>query len=100
LIARSDRQAEAANFIHTAMQTYDVQAVDTLLGEIEPPEILMQTLTDRKIAEEQRKTYEVQRISQTQHQELVRETSLADIQREAVAQAAPQLLFGFGFSYP
>ncbi len=84
LIARSDRQAEAADFIRTAMQSYDVQAVDTLLGQIEPPETLMQTLTDRKIAEEQRKTYEVQRISQTQRQELVRETSLADIQREVV----------------
>ncbi|WP_055076281.1 SPFH domain-containing protein [Pseudanabaena sp. 'Roaring Creek'] len=84
LIARSDRQAEAADFIRTAMQAYDVQAVDTLLGQIEPPETLMQTLTDRKIAEEQRKTYEVQRISQTQRQELVRETSLADIQREVV----------------
>ncbi|MCE2888864.1 MAG: SPFH domain-containing protein [Pseudanabaena sp.] len=84
LIARSDRQAEAADFIRTAMQSYDVQAVDTLLGQIEPPETLMQTLTDRKIAEEQRKTYEVQRISQTQRQELVRETSLADIQRDVV----------------
>ena len=84
LIARSDRQAEAADFIRSAMQAYDVQAVDTLLGQIEPPETLMQTLTDRKIAEEQRKTYEVQRISQTQRQELVRETSLADIQREVV----------------
>lgn len=70
LIARSDRQAEAADFIRTAMQSYDVQAVDTLLGQIEPPETLMQTLTDRKIAEEQRKTYEVQRISQTQPQEM------------------------------
>jgi uncharacterized membrane protein YqiK len=84
LIARSDRQAEAADFIRAAMQAYDVQAVDTLLGQIEPPETLMQTLTDRKIAEEQRKTYEVQRISQTQRQELVRETSLADIQRDVV----------------
>jgi uncharacterized membrane protein YqiK len=84
LIARSDRQAEAADFIHTALQSYDVHAVDTLLGQIAPPETLMQTLTDRKIAEEQRKTYEVQRISQTQRQELVRETSLADIQREIV----------------
>ena len=84
LIARSDRQAEAAEFIRNAMHSYDVQAVDTLLGQIDPPESLMQTLTDRKIAEEQRKTYEVQRISQTQRQELVRETSLADIQREVV----------------
>jgi uncharacterized membrane protein YqiK len=84
LIARSERQAEAADFIRTALRAYDVQAVDTLIGEIIPPEALMQTLTDRKIAEEQQKTYEVQRVAQTQRQELVRETSLADIQQSVV----------------
>jgi uncharacterized membrane protein YqiK len=61
-----------------------VQAVDTLIGLITPPPALMQTLTDRKIAEEQQKTYEVQRIAETQRQELVRETALANIQQEVV----------------
>lgn len=84
LIARSERQVEAAEFIRTALRAYDVQAVDTLIGAIVPPDTLMQTLTDRKIAEEQQKTYEVQRIAQTQRQELVRETSLADIQQSVV----------------
>ncbi len=41
-------------------------------------------MTDRKIAEEQEKTYVTQRIAQTQRQELVRETALADIQKEVV----------------
>jgi uncharacterized membrane protein YqiK len=41
-------------------------------------------LTDRKIAEEQEKTYMTQRTAQTQRQELVRETALADIQKEVV----------------
>ncbi|MEI6429098.1 MAG: hypothetical protein WCO45_12045, partial [Pseudanabaena sp. ELA607] len=36
------------------------------------------------IAQEQEKTYEVQRLAQTQRQELVRETSLADIQQQVV----------------
>jgi len=40
----------------------------------------MQTLTDRKIAEEQRKTFEVQEVAQKQRQQLVRETEMADIQ--------------------
>lgn len=84
LIARSERQVEAAQYIRTALRAYDVQAVDTLIGSIVPPGELMQTLTDRKIAEEQQKTYEVQRIAQTQRQELVRETSLADIQQQVV----------------
>ena len=84
LIARSERQAEAAEHVRQALRAYDVQAVDTLIGLITPPPELMQTLTDRKIAQEQQKTYEVQRLAQTQRQELVRETALADIQKEVV----------------
>src|SRR5204862_1861998 len=44
----------------------------------------MTTQTDRKIAEEQRKTYETQRAAQEQRQQLVRQTSLADIQHQVV----------------
>ena len=84
LIARSERQAEAAEHIHKAIGAYDVQAIDTLIGDITPPGELMQTLTDRKLAEEQRKTYEVQQAAQTQRQQLVRETAKADIQSEVV----------------
>jgi uncharacterized membrane protein YqiK len=84
LIARSERQAEAAEYVRQALRAYDVQAVDTLIGLITPPPELMQTLTDRKIAEEQEKTYVTQRIAQTQRQELVRETALADIQQSVV----------------
>lgn len=84
LSARSERQAEAAEFIKVALRIYDVQAIDTLIGDIEPPAALMQTQTDRKIADEQRKTYEVQQMAQTQRQQLVRETALADIQQEMV----------------
>jgi uncharacterized membrane protein YqiK len=84
LSARSERQAEAAEFIKVALRSYDVQAIDTLIGDIQPPATLMQTQTDRKIAEEQRKTYEVQQMAQTQRQQLVRETALAEIQQEMV----------------
>ena len=84
LTARSERQAEAAEYIKTALRAYDVQAIDTLIGDIKPPASLMQTQTDRKIAEEERKTYEVQQMAQTQRQQLVRETALANIQQEMV----------------
>ncbi|RCJ24470.1 band 7 protein [Nostoc sp. ATCC 43529] len=84
LTARSERQAEAAEYIKTALRAYDVQAIDTLIGDIQPPASLMQTQTDRKIAEEERKTYEVQQLAQTQRQQLVRETALANIQQEMV----------------
>lgn len=85
LTARSERQSEAAEYIKTALRAYDVQAIDTLIGDIQPPATLMQTQTDRKIAEEERKTYEVQQMAQTQRQQLVRETALANIQQEMVS---------------
>jgi uncharacterized membrane protein YqiK len=84
LSARSQRQVEAAEHIRTALAAYDVQAIDTLIGDINPPAQLMQTQTDRKIAEEQRKTYEMQEAAQKQRQQLVRQTSLADIQHQVV----------------
>ncbi len=84
LIARSERQSEATEYIKTALRSYDVQAIDTLIGDINPPASLMQTQTDRKIAQEQQKTYEVQQMAQTQRQQLVRETALADIQQDMV----------------
>jgi uncharacterized membrane protein YqiK len=84
LSARSERQREAAEHIRAAIRTYDVQAIDTLIGDITPPVALMETQTDRKIAQEQEKTFEVQQAAQRQRQQLVRETALADIQQEMV----------------
>jgi uncharacterized membrane protein YqiK len=84
LNARSDRQKEATLHVGQAIRAYDVEAIDTLIGKITPPVALMQTLTDRKIAEEQNKTYQVQQEAQAQRQQLVRATALADIQQEMV----------------
>jgi uncharacterized membrane protein YqiK len=84
LNARSDRQEEATVHVGKAIRAYDVEAIDTLIGKIVPPPALMQTLTDRKIAEEQNKTYQVQREAQSQRQELVRATAQADIQQQMV----------------
>ncbi len=84
LSARSQRQVDAAGHIRIALAAYDVQAIDTLIGDIHPPGELMQTQTDRKIAEEQRKTYEAQEAAQKQRQQLVRQTALAEIQQQIV----------------
>jgi regulator of protease activity HflC (stomatin/prohibitin superfamily) len=84
LSARTQRQTEATQHIRAALKEYDVEAIDTLIGDITPPEALMKTQTDRKIAEEQQKTYEMQESAEKQRQQLVRQTSLADIQHEVV----------------
>lgn len=82
LTNRTERQKEARDHIAKAIQLYDVQSVDTLIGDITPPPELMKTLTDRKLAEEQRKTFTVQQTSETTRQELERQRALADKQRE------------------
>ena len=82
--ARSQRQTMATDHIREALATYNVEAIDTLIGDITPPAQLMQTQTDRKIAEEQKATYETQEAAQKQRQLLVRETAQADIQNDVV----------------
>jgi uncharacterized membrane protein YqiK len=84
LSARSDRQREAFAHIRGAVAAYDVECIDTLIGDIEPPAELMKTQTDRKIAEELQVTYDVQRQAQVQRQTLERETAIAGMQAEVV----------------
>jgi uncharacterized membrane protein YqiK len=84
LSARSERQAQAFANIRTAVETYDVECIDTLIGDIVPPAELMKTQTDRKIADEMRRTFEAQREAQIKRQDLERETAIANMQAEVV----------------
>ncbi len=84
LSTRKERQQSAREHIKAVLDEYNVNAVDTLIGDIVPPEALMKTLTDRKLAEEQQKTYQTQKIAQEQRQGVEKETAIADIQKEIV----------------
>jgi len=79
---RAERQREARQHITDAIKEYDVQSVDSLIGDITPPHELMVTLTARKIAEEQQKTFVVEEQTQRTRQELERQKALADKQKE------------------
>ena len=81
---RQARQKEAREAISLALQEYNVGAVDTLIGDITPPESLMKTLTDRKIAEQETVTYETQRGAQEIRQKLQQATAMADTQAKVV----------------
>ena len=85
LDARSKRQEEAKQRISEVLTEYNVHAVDTLIGDITPPAELMKPLTDRKIASEQQKTFNVQMEAQKVNQTLQKETALAEIQPKVVA---------------
>jgi uncharacterized membrane protein YqiK len=84
LTQRTERQREARTHISEAILEYDVQSVDTLIGDITPPQELMATLIARKIAEEQQKTFVTEEKTQRTRQELERQKALADKQKELV----------------
>jgi len=84
LSTRKERQDAAKKRISEVLDQYNVNGVDTLIGDIVPPESLMKTLTDRKIAEEQNTTYETQKRAEVTRQTLEKETAVADMQKEIV----------------
>ncbi len=84
LKSRKERQEAARSHIGKVLDQYNVYGVDTLIGDIVPPESLMKTLTDRKLAEEQKVTYETQMKAQETRQTLEKETAIAEIQKEIV----------------
>lgn len=87
LMERTARQEEAGNKIRDAIKAHDVEAVDTLIGDINPPEELMKTLTDQKVAERQVATFKKQQEAQEARQELERAQAEADT-RATVVQAS------------
>ncbi len=82
--SRTQRQETARKYIGEVLSQYNVNAVDTLIGDIVPPESLMKTLTDRKLAEEQKVTYDTQKMAQETRQALEKETAIAEIQKDIV----------------
>jgi len=84
LTNRSQRQEDAKAQISEVLSAYNVEGVDTLIGDIVPPEALMKTLTDRKIAEEEKTTYEIQRNAQIERKEFESAKAGADMQPDVV----------------
>lgn len=85
LKSRTEMQQKASGYVHDALKQYDVEAVDTLIGDIVLPANLLATQTERKLAEEMQKTYEVQGTSQKQKEALNRQTAITEMQQSVVA---------------
>ncbi|WP_428330407.1 SPFH domain-containing protein [Mucilaginibacter sp.] len=84
LANRIQRQDDAKMHISKVLHDYNVVGVDTLIGDIVPPAALMKTLTDRKIAEQEKITYEIQRNAQVERKEFESAKAGADMQPEVV----------------
>ncbi len=82
---RTKRQEEAKVRISATLNEYNVVAVDTLIGDMSPPEELMKTLTDRKIAEEQQSTFATQMTTEDARTKLQKAKALADTQADVVS---------------
>lgn len=94
LSSRKERQDAAKAAITEVLTEYNVHAVDTLIGDITPPAELMKTLTDRKIAQEEEKTYGTQIEAQKIRQKLASETALANMQTEIVTAEQSVMIAG------
>lgn len=81
---RQQRQTDAKTAIAQALASYNVGAIDTLIGDIVPPPELMKTLTDRKIAEQEKVTFETQRTAQETRKQLEQATAQAATQASVV----------------
>jgi uncharacterized membrane protein YqiK len=93
---RSERQAEAKASIGLALGEYNVNAIDTLIGDITPPEALMKTLTDRKIAEQEQVTYKTQQLAEETRKDLQQARAMADTQARVVDSERSVTIAKFG----
>jgi uncharacterized membrane protein YqiK len=92
---RQTRQADARKSISDALEQYNVGAVDTLIGDITPPEELMKTLTDRKIADQRKVTFDSQRLAEDNRRELEKSKAMADTQASVVTAERSVTIAGF-----
>jgi uncharacterized membrane protein YqiK len=91
LSGRAERQADAKKHIEEALQgRYDVQAVDTLIGDIVPPPELMKTLSEKKLAERMKDTFDAQKLAEDARKDLENAKATADTQ-ETVVKAQRQV---------
>ncbi len=95
---RQSRQEDARKSIEGALKEYNVGAVNTLIGDIVPPPELMKTLTDRKIAQQEKITYTTQKEAEETRKELQQATAMADTQAQVVASQRKVEIEGFNAS--
>jgi uncharacterized membrane protein YqiK len=84
LTERKQRQDEAKKTIEKVLIEYNINSIDSLIGDIVPPPSLMQTLTERKIAFEQEKTFENKKLAEIKRQDFEKQKSIADMQNQVV----------------
>ncbi len=77
---RTQIQEDAKKHINAQLENYDIEGVDTLIGEIVPPAKLMEIRAEQKVAEEQKNMFKMQTSSEEERKGQVAATTAADMQ--------------------
>ncbi|MGJ5674854.1 MAG: SPFH domain-containing protein [Nostochopsis sp.] len=81
---RIEIQRGAEEHIKAALNAYGVQAISTLIKEIDLPDKLEELLKQRKLLEEQRKNYEEEELTEQQRQSLIEQHERTKAQADLV----------------
>jgi uncharacterized membrane protein YqiK len=81
---RKELQDAAKKHIDEVLKTHHIDSRDTLIADVVLPIELTKTVSDRQIAEQEKKTYGVQKEAQNTRRELENATAQANMQTEVV----------------
>lgn len=81
---RTEMQNEAKTFINKVLGEYNVVGVDTLIGDIVPPEALMEPIRKKHIADQQKLMFEQEEKAEIARKKLEVATADANMQGEVI----------------
>lgn len=82
--SRTEMQKKAKEFINEVLKEYNVVGVDTLIGDIIPPDQLMEPLRQKHIAEQNARMFEEQKKAEVTRKDFENAKAEADMQSEVV----------------
>ena len=81
---RAELQAKAKQHLQDVLRGHHIESKDTMIADVVLPPELTRTVTDRQIAEQERKTYATQKQAQDERKVLENAKAQADMQKKVV----------------
>jgi uncharacterized membrane protein YqiK len=81
---RAEIQAKAKEHLQEVLKGHHIESKDTMIADVVLPPELTRTVTDRQIAEQERKTYATQKQAQDERKVLENAKAQADMQKKVV----------------
>lgn len=81
---RAELQAKAKQHLQDVLKGHHIESKDTMIADVVLPPELTKTVTDRQIAEQEKKTYATQKQAQDERKVLENATAQADMQKKVV----------------